>query len=117
MIDKIGCDNIYWVEGLNYNFLNVAQLNQLGYRVEFHHKKAKIFDATGELIGSGQHTRGNYIYVDLSNKTWLFAQYDDIWLWNKRLCNVNFDNLVSISKMKRVRGLPRFKKPDNAMCK
>ena len=30
---------------------------------------------------------------------------------------VNFDNLVSISKMKKVRGFPKLKKLDNAMCK
>ncbi|MDF3680891.1 reverse transcriptase domain-containing protein, partial [Enterobacter hormaechei] len=32
-------------------------------------------------------------------------------------CHVNFDNLVNISKMKKVRGLPKLKKPDNIMCK
>ena len=42
---------------------------------------------------------------------------DDVWLWNKRLCHVNFKNLVSISKMKKLRGLPRLKKPDNVICK
>ena len=31
--------------------------------------------------------------------------------------SVNFDNLVNISKMKKVRGLPKLKKPDNVMCK
>lgn len=30
---------------------------------------------------------------------------------------MNFDNLVSTSKTKKVRGLPRLKKPDNVMCK
>ena len=30
---------------------------------------------------------------------------------------MNFDNLVSISKMQRVRGLPRLRKPDKLMCK
>ena len=30
---------------------------------------------------------------------------------------MNFDNLVSISKLKKVRGLPKLKKPENAMCK
>ena len=56
-------------------------------------------------------------YLDLSDETCLFAQYDDIWLWHRRLCHVNFDNLVSISKMKKVRGLPRLSKLDNVMCK
>ena len=30
---------------------------------------------------------------------------------------MNFDNLVSISKMKKVRILPRLNKLDNVMCK
>ena len=32
LTDKITCDNVYWVEGLNYNLLSVSQLNKLGYR-------------------------------------------------------------------------------------
>ena len=47
----------------------------------------------------------------------LIVQTDDVWLWHKRLCHVNFDNLISINKMKKVRGLPKLKKPDNTMCK
>ena len=47
----------------------------------------------------------------------LIVQTDDVWLWHKRLCHVKFDNLISISKMKKVRGLPKLKKPDNTMCK
>ena len=30
LICKITCDNTYYVEGLNYNFLSVSQLNKLG---------------------------------------------------------------------------------------
>ena len=40
-----------------------------------------------------------------------------MWLWNKRLCHVNSDNLVNISNMKKVKGLPKLKKPDNTICK
>lgn len=54
LTNKIKCDNVYWVKGLNYNLLSAVQLRKLGYKVEFHHKKATIFDATGELIGSGK---------------------------------------------------------------
>lgn len=85
--------------------------------MEFHHRKAKIFDDTGELIGSGERTRGNLFYLDLSEETCLFAQFDDVWFWHKRSCHVNFENLISISKKKKVRGLLRLKKPDNLMCK
>ena len=49
--------------------------------------------------------------------TCLIGKFDDVWLWNKRLCHVNFDNLISISNMKKVRGFPKLKKPNNIMCK
>ena len=81
------------------------------------HRKAKIFDVNGKLIGSGDQTRGNLFYLDLSDETCLFVQHEDIWLWHKWLCHVNFDNLVSIRKMKRISGFPKLKKPNNAMCK
>ena len=45
------------------------------------------------------------------------VKYDDVLLWHKRPCHVNFDNLVSISKIMKLRGLPRLKKPKNTMCK
>ena len=47
----------------------------------------------------------------------LIVQTDDVWLWHKRLCHVNFDNFISISNMKKVKGLPKLKKLENIMCK
>ena len=47
----------------------------------------------------------------------MFAQQEDVWLWHKNPCHVNFDNLVNISKMKKVRVLLKTKNPSNAMCK
>ena len=52
----------------------------------------------------------------MEETTCLVVKLDDVWLWHKRLCHVNFDNLISISKMKKVKGLPKLKKPDNTMC-
>ena len=42
---------------------------------------------------------------------------EDVWLWHKRLYHINFDSLVNISKMMKLRGLPRLKKPKNTVCK
>ena len=33
LIDKITCENVYWVEGLNYNLLSVSKMKKSGYRV------------------------------------------------------------------------------------
>ena len=35
LIENITSNNAYYVEGLNYKFLNVSQLNSLGCKVEF----------------------------------------------------------------------------------
>ena len=69
------------------------------------------------MIGKGDQTRSNLFYLDIEDATCLVVKFDDVWLLHKRLCYVSFDNLVSISNMKKLRGLPKFKKLNNAMCK
>ena len=117
LTDEILCDNAYYVEGLNYNLLSVSQLNNSGCKVEFENKIAKIYDTGQKMIGRCDQTRSNLFYLDIENTTYLVVRFDDVWLWHKRLCHVNFDNLVSISNMKKVRGFPKLKKPENTMCK
>ena len=70
-----------------------------------------------KLIVKGDQSRGNLFYLDMNDATYLVVEFDDVWLWNKRLCHVNFKNLVSISNMRRVIGFPKLKKPDNIICK
>ena len=116
LIDKISCENTYYVEGLNYNLLSMSHLNKLGCKVQFENKTTKIYDTNGKLIGRGDQTRSNLFYLDKDDATCLVVRLDDTWLWHKRLCHVNLDNLISISHMKRVRDLPKLKKLDNLIC-
>ena len=113
LTEKISCDNAYYVEGLNYNLLSVSQLNNLECRVEFENKTAKIYDMDGKLIGKGDKTRSSLFYLDIEGANCLIAKFDDVWLWHKRSCHVNFDNLISSSNMRNVKGLPKLKKPEN----
>ena len=69
------------------------------------------------MIRKGNQTRSNLFYLDIEDASCLIVKFDDVWLWHKRLCHFNFDNLISISNMKKVRGFPKLKKPDNVMCK
>src|SRR5271156_448738 len=79
--------------------------------------KEKLLDGKGNLVGTGWQTKGNLFYLDLTEGSCFIAQVEESWLWHKRLCHVNFDNLVNISKNKRVRGIPISKKPELAICK
>ena len=74
--------------------------------------KAKLMDGKGNLVGSGKKMKGNIFYLDLSKSSCFIAQVEESWLWHKRLCHVNFDNLIKIRKKKRVRGIPSLRKPD-----
>ena len=107
----------YWVEGLEHNLLSVARLNNIGFKVEFMEGKVRLLDNKGNLIGSGRKTKGNLFYLDLSECSCFIAQVEESWLWHKRLCHVNFDNLVKINKLKRVRGIPKLRKLDMGICK
>ena len=76
-----------------------------------------MLDGNENLVGTGNQTRGNLFYLDLTLNSCFIAQVEESWLWHNRLCDVNFDNLVNISKNKRVRGIPSLKTLDMGMCK
>ena len=61
------------------------------------------------MVGSSKQKKGNLLCLDLSESSCFIAQIEESWLWHKRLCHVNFENLVKISKNRRVRGIPSLK--------
>ena len=79
--------------------------------------KAKLLDGKRNLVGIGKQTKGNLFYLDLTESSCFIVQVEERWLWHKRLCHVNFDNLVNIRKNRRVRGIPILKKLELVMCK
>lgn len=64
--------------------------------------QAKLLDGKENLVGFGKQTKCNLFYLDLSDCSCFIAQVEESLLWHKRLCHVNFDNLVKIRKHKRV---------------
>ena len=77
LIDKILCGNAYYVEGLNYNFFSVSQLNNLKCKIKFENNIAKIYDKNEKLIGKGDQTRSNLFYLDIEDATCLIVKFDD----------------------------------------
>ena len=95
----------------------MAQLNNIGFKVEFMNGKAKLLYDKGNLVRSGKKTKGNLFFLDLDECSCFVSQIEESWLWHKRLWHVNFDNLVKIRKHKRVRGIRSLKNPDVGLCK
>ena len=63
------------------------------------HYNARLLDEKGKLIRSRKQTKGNQFYLDLGDCSCFIAQVEEIWLWHRRLCHVNFDNMVKIRKL------------------
>ena len=72
--------------------------------------KAKLMGGKENLVGSGNQEKGNLFYLDLIEISCFLAQVDDSWLWHKIMRHVNFNNVVTIRKNRRVRGIPNLKK-------
>lgn len=77
----------------------------------------RILGNNGELIATKKHTRGNIFHLNTNVNDCLVAKIEDNWLWHKRFCHVNFNNLIKVSKSSIVRGLPKLVKPENVLCK
>ena len=76
------CDNAYQVEGLKHSLLNVLQLNNIGFKVEFMDGKARLLERKGKLIGSSKQTKGNLFYLELGECSCFIAQIEESWLWH-----------------------------------
>ena len=79
LTNELRCDNSYWIEELKYNLLSVAQLNNIGFKVEFMNGKAKLLD------GSGKQTKSNLFYLDLNESSCFIAQGEETCLWHKKV--------------------------------
>ena len=77
LTNELVCDNSYWFAGLKHNFLIVAQLINIRFRVEFMHGKARLLDDKGKLIGSCKQTKGNLFYLDLGDCSYFIAQVEE----------------------------------------
>lgn len=110
-------DDVFWVEGLKHNLLSIGQLNDKGYHLEFKSGVYRILGCKGELITTSKKTKGNLFHQNANVNSCLVAKVEDSWLWYKRFCHVNFDNMVKVNQSSMVRGMPQLVKLDNVLCK
>ena len=56
---KKNTNDVYFVDGLKQNFLNVGQLVDKGYQLQFGNDTCIIKDKEGRFLGTSTRTRGN----------------------------------------------------------
>lgn len=69
------------------------------------------------MIATGKRTDGNVYRLRRVCGYCLMAQINEIWLWQRKMCHINFDNLVRISSIQVMRDLPNITKLVISICK
>lgn len=114
---KHNTDGVLYVQGLKHNILSVGQIVDKGYDLQFKNGKCKILNTSGIEISSRTKTEGHIFHLNAGEKSCLISHIDEIWLWHRRMCHVNFDSMIKINSIQVVRDLHKIVKPINLVCK
>ena len=86
-------ENVLYVEGLKHSLLNINQLCDKGYKVNFKSNGCTISsDPSGKMLFTGKRVNNIYpldiMETDSSNEC-LLSRSDESWLWHKRLAHIH----------------------------
>ena len=101
---------------MKHNLFSVGQLMDKDYQLQFGNETCIIKNKEGKLLSTGTRTRGNVFQLNSTKITCLIAKIDNNWLWHRRFCHINFDDIVKASNTFVVRDLPKITKPTDTIC-
>ena len=113
-------ENVLYVEGLKHSLLNISQLCDEGYKVNFKSKGCTISsDFSGKVLFTGKRVNNIYL-LDImetnSSNECLLSRSDESWLWHRRLAHIHTNHLNKLKSKDLVSGLPSIKFQDNRLC-
>ncbi|XP_015169912.1 uncharacterized protein [Solanum tuberosum] len=107
------CDlvEVYLVEGLKHNLLNISQLCDAGFQVTFNTANCIIKHLEKKLTLIGDRVNNIYVLnnVDFPSLTCITAVSSDPWLWHQKLGHASMHALEKRSRLELVIGLPKLK--------
>jgi hypothetical protein len=104
--------DVFFVEGLKHNLLSVNQVCDRGCKLVFTSKDCKIqFVNSGQLIAKGIRTKNNVYVLKEEKEECHLREYDESWLWHRRLGHLKFDHLIKLRNSGEVKYLPKVSKP------
>jgi hypothetical protein len=75
-------------------------------------------EGSGKLIEIATRNSSNiYVLSEIGNEKCCLGKEDEVWLWNRRMGHINFDNLIKVNKEEEVREMPQILNPTNTLCK
>jgi hypothetical protein len=103
---------VLFVDGLKHNLLSVSQVCDKVCKFFFTSKYCKIQSMnSGQLIAKGIRIEDNVYVLKEEKEECHLRKYEESWLWNKRLGNINFDHLIKIINSGAGKYLPKISNP------
>jgi hypothetical protein len=70
------------------------------------------------LVVTAVRTSSNiYVLSEFGNEKYFLGTKDEVWLWQRRMGHINFENFVKVSKKEAVKEISQIMKPTNTLCK
>jgi hypothetical protein len=103
---------------MKHNILSVIKMCDQVHKMTFYSHKCEIRKACSDkLVATTARTSSNiYVLSEIGNEKCCLGKEDEVWLWNKIMCHINFNNLVKVNKKEAVREIPQITKPTNTLC-
>jgi hypothetical protein len=100
--------NVLLVEDMKHNILSVSQMCDQGHKLVFDSQKGEIRkEYSGRVVVIVVRTPSNiYALSEIGKEKCYLGKEDEVWLWHIIMDNINFDNLVKVSKKELVREIP-----------
>jgi hypothetical protein len=90
-----------------------------GHKLTFDSQKCEIRkERLVKLIPRVARTSSNiYVLSEIGNEKCFLGKEDEVWLWNKILGHINFDNVIKVNKKETVREISQITNPTNTLSK
>jgi len=103
--------DVFYVEGLKHNLLNISQLRDRGYQVTFKTNSCEIrLPNSKEVLLVGKRSNNVYL-LNIFNSTSIgcfLTKHEESWLWHKRIAHIHMHHLNKLISNDLVIGLPKY---------
>ena len=106
-----------YTKGLKANLLSITQICDEDFLVQFSKKGCQILSEEGvQILKELRITDNCYGVVPKPNVSCRSAQANLLELWHQRFGQANYKQVVKVSKLEVVIGLPKFGKIEKNVC-
>jgi hypothetical protein len=112
-------ENVLLVEDMRHNIISVSKMCDQGHKIMFDSHKCEIRkEGLEKLVATAVRTSSNIcVLSEIGNEKCYLGKEDEVWISNRRMGHINFDNLIKVIKKEIVREIPQIMKPTNTLCK